>query len=201
MSRKAHTRNFPVLFVIAALTFLTTKPAEASPILITGRFAGASTTNSPIQGGSFSLAFDATGLPVSPTGIFIYSWELVFRSATGAVVADLDALQRYSFGTIQPFTGSTAGDELKVGNSSSQNYLFLLLPAGFTGTGNVIPSSSYSYAIANGSNPVPVSAGAVAPEPGTTVCPLVGLAVLGVLALKGNPANQREGRSGRTRDK
>ena len=186
MSRKAHKRNFPVLFVIAALTFLATKPAEASEILITGNFVrGSTANNSLLKSGSFALMFDGTDLPVRSGGqLFLYTWDLVFRSAAGAAIADLNGLQPYSFGTIQPLTGRIAGDELKVGNSSSNNYLFLLLPAGFTGTGDVIRSGTYSYGIANGSDKLAVRAGAVAPEPPAAACCFAGLAVLGLLALK-----------------
>jgi hypothetical protein len=186
MSRKAHTRNFPVLFVIAALTFLTTKPAKASEISITGNFAkGSATNDSPLKSGTFALTFDVTGLPArSGSELFLNSFELVFRSASEVMLADLNGLQSGSFGTIEPLTGSTPGDELRVGNSTSQTDLFLLLPAGFAGTGDVIRSSARSYGIINGSDKLAVRAGAVAPEPPVADCCFAGFAMLGFLALR-----------------
>jgi hypothetical protein len=187
MSRKAHTRNFPVLFVIAALTFLATEPAEASEISINGNFArGSTANNSPLKSGTFALTFDVNGLPVrSGSELFLNSFDLVFRSAAGFMLAGVNGLQSGSFGTLQPLTGNTSGDELRVGNSTSQTDLFLLLPGGFTGTGDVIRSSAHSYGIINGSDKLAVRAGAVTSEPHAAEYCLVGLSVLGISALKG----------------
>jgi hypothetical protein len=192
---KAHTCYFSVLIVIAAMTFLASKPAKASEISIAGNFAeGSPTNNSPLNDGSFVLTFDVTGLPVrSGSELFLYQWELVFRAAAGAVAADLNGLQRDSFGVIQSVNANVPGDELKVGNSSSKTYLFLLLPAGFTGTGEVVPSNTYSFAIANGSDSIAVRAAATTPEPSVFGCCFAGLIVLGFSALKSVTASRMEG--------
>lgn len=81
-----------------------------------------------------------TGLPVR-IELFLNSFELVLRSAAEANAADLKGLQSGNFGMIQLLTSNTPGHELRVGNSISQTGLFLLLPAGVAGTGDVIRSA------------------------------------------------------------
>ena len=78
------------------------------------------------------------------------------------MLRDVNGLQSGGFGTIQPLTGNTSGDELRVGNSKSQADLFLLMPAGFAGTGDVIRFSAHSYGMINGSDKLAVRGGVAA---------------------------------------
>ena len=140
---------------------------QASEVLVSGTFAAGSKTNdSPLKKGSFELTVSVDNLPIAPgTSDLLYEWTLQFYDAGGNLLANLNASEPSTYGSLQVLSGATQGDRLIVGDSTSEDVLSLLFPAGFSGGGEITKSAAYSYGELNGSQKLDVKDGSAAPEP------------------------------------
>jgi hypothetical protein len=186
-------KNFKyAVFAFAAFTL----PAAASASTVTYDVAGTfqqitgSTYYSALSGGSFTGSFQ------SPSGTFplsdstydtLHDFDINFYTSTGALYATLNGATGGSYLAITNTTTGTYGGEVFDFVASGTEYLQLLVPTTFDGTGSIIPVSENPNSTAqyNG-NYADVESGTIAavPESSTWAMMLLGFCSLGFMAYR-----------------
>lgn len=190
-------KNFGIAAVLALSALFVNPSAEAAPIKynINGTFQNSTYYTGAADGGSFSGSFTlSSGLPITPANtlysyLYLNSFDVALKDALGHTVFTFKSGVGGATGYLSAAYENMyeMADYLSFYDGKGDN-LFLLLPAGFTGSGAIIPSSHgyVSDMLFGGSlhNQVNlVASGSVVPAPEPSTAPLFLAAACGGLFL------------------
>ena len=183
----------PLKYFIAGLaltgTIAVSGPASASTVTydVSGTFKKLSGSYySALSGGSFTGTFLAPShtFPLAPsTYDYLHNFQISLYTANGSLFSTLSSSTSGSYLAISDNYLNIYGGEQITFVANGTNYLQLIVPVTFNGTGSIIPGVNTSYAEV-GPNYAYLATGNVAavPETSTWAMMLLGFAGLGVAA-------------------
>jgi hypothetical protein len=183
----------PLKYIIAGLalagTIAVSEPASASTLTydVSGTFKRLSGSYySALSGGSFTGTFLAPSntFPLAPsTYDYLHNFQINLYTANGSLFSTLSSSTSGSYLAISDNYLNIYGGEQITFVANGTNYLQLVVPVTFNGTGHIIPGVSTSYAEV-GTNYAYLATGNVAavPEASTWAMLLLGFAGIGFVA-------------------
>lgn len=173
-----------------AIAMANATPALAAQVYrFSGTFAPATTATSTtlLGGGSFdgTFAFASNNFPTAD-GTNFQSFSLNLRNAAGTILFTLTSGVGTAGGYIGTSYAATYGGTRIYFYDATQDYLQLVVPTGFGGTGAVLANGS-SYAQIAPRNQARVNAGIIValPEPATWAMMVIGFGALGATLRRG----------------
>jgi hypothetical protein len=187
----------PLKYAIAGLalaaTIAVSHPASAATVTynVSGTFE---TLNGSyylaLSGGSFTGTFLAPGntFPLAPsTYDYLHNFQINLYTASGSLFSTLSSVTSGSYLAISDNNLGIYGGEQITFVANGTNYLQLVVPVTFNGTGSIIPGLNTSYAEV-GTNYAYLATGNVAvaavPETSTWAMMLLGFACVGLMAYR-----------------
>ncbi len=151
-----------ILAAASAAAVFTVAPASAAVTYdVSGNFKASdgASFRTLMGGGSFDGSFVLAASTFPTTGVTNFvSYSINLRNASGAVVAVLSQAAAGGNGgyisaspSTQTFYGGTGINFYEVVSGSTVKSLFLVVPAGFIGTGGIVAGSSSSAGVRQGS--------------------------------------------------
>lgn len=144
---------------------------------------------STLSGGSFSGGFEAPGttfpLPSSSYD-YLYDFSVNIYTSTGALFSTLSSTTPGAYLMISTDYLNIYGGEQITFMVNGTDYLQLVVPTTFNGTGSIIPGDNSSYALVGGGNYAYLSSGTVSavPEPSTWLMMILGFCGVGFMAYR-----------------
>ena len=144
---------------------------------------------STLSGGSFSGTFEAPSntFPLSTSSYdYLYDFSLNIYTSTGALFSTLSSATPGAYLMLSTDYLDIYGGEQITFMVSGTDYLQLVVPTTFNGTGNIIPGDNSSYALIGSGNYAYLSTGAISavPEPSTWAMMILGFFGVGFMAYR-----------------